>query len=184
MRRYRALTIALLVAVLLLTLAGLAVAQSGKVIFTDPVEMRSLTVRNSMTIEGITAFQNATAFNGNVTLGGTATVDGDLSTGGDLQAAGFIRPAANAPFVITNGATITPTGTFHAIGAAGNVAFGSIAAGSPGDLLILFNEDNVTITISDTGTLKLSGNLALGQFDSVTLLSDGTNWIQLATSNN
>jgi len=182
--RYKPLAIAILVAVLLLALSGLAMAQAGKVIFTDPVEMRSLTVRNSMTIEGITAFQGATAFNGNVALGGIATVDGNLSTGGNLQAAGFIRPAANTAISVTNGATITPTGTFHALTAAGNVGFGAIAAGSPGDLLILVNEANVTITISDTGTLKLSGNLALGQFDSVTLLSTGTDWVQLATSNN
>lgn len=53
-----------------------------------------------------------------------------------------------------------------------------------GDVLILANQASTTITISDTGTLKLSGNLALGQYDSVTLISDGTNWIQAATSNN
>lgn len=31
---------------------------------------------------------------------------------------------------------------------------------------------------------RLTGNLALGQYDSVLLFSDGTNWVQLATANN
>ena len=41
-----------------------------------------------------------------------------------------------------------------------------------------------TITITDTGTLKLSGNAALGQYDTITLWSDGTNWIEISETNN
>jgi len=41
-----------------------------------------------------------------------------------------------------------------------------------------------TITLTDTGTLKLGGNAALGQYDSITLLSDGTNWIQVSKADN
>ncbi len=41
-----------------------------------------------------------------------------------------------------------------------------------------------TITISDTGTLKLTGDLALGTADTLRLLSDGTNWYQISTANN
>ena len=48
----------------------------------------------------------------------------------------------------------------------------------------MVNNSNTTITISDTGTLKLSGNIALGQYDTLVLISDGTNWVQLATTNN
>jgi hypothetical protein len=59
-------------------------------------------------------------------------------------------------------------------------SFGSIVTGTAGDVLTLVNIGSNAITITDTGTLKLSGNAALGQYDSVTLLSDGTNWIQVA----
>lgn len=85
---------------------------------------------------------------------------------------------------VTQGLTITAAGSYQPLESAGNVSTGAITAGAAGDVLILANTANTTITISDTGTLKLSGNLALGQYDSVTLISDGTNWIQAATSNN
>ena len=143
----------------------------------------SITVTDDVTVgDDITAGGTITAVT--LAVSGAGTVDGNLSSGGDVQAAGFIRAAANTAISVTQDITITPTGSFHALTAAGNVSTGVIAAGDPGDILILFNEANLTITISDTGTLKLSGNLALGQYDSVVLLSDGTNWIQLATTNN
>jgi hypothetical protein len=41
-----------------------------------------------------------------------------------------------------------------------------------------------TITLTDTGTLKLSGNAALGQYDNITLMSDGANWVELSETNN
>ncbi len=119
-----------------------------------------------------------------VAIGGMVTVDGNLSAGGNLQAAGFLRAAANTAISVTQGMTITPTGTFQALTAADDVSTGAIAAGAPGDLLILFNEADLTITISDTGTLKLSGNAVLAQYDSITLISTGTDWIELAQADN
>jgi len=50
--------------------------------------------------------------------------------------------------------------------------------------LVLVNVGSNTITLTDTGTLKLSANAALGQYDTITLQSDGTNWIELAKANN
>jgi hypothetical protein len=154
-----------------------ASAQTFRTFIDGWVFIDRLTISGDQSVAG-------TLSAGTLAVSGATTVNGDIATGGDMQTAGFIRAAANTAISVTQGMTITPTGSFHALTAAGNVSTGAIAAGSPGDILMLFVEDNVTITISDTGTLKLSGNLALGQYDSVTLLSDGTNWIQLATSNN
>ena len=53
-----------------------------------------------------------------------------------------------------------------------------------GKITTFYNQANQTITISDTSTLKLSGNIALGQYDSLTTIGDGTNCVQLATANN
>ena len=41
-----------------------------------------------------------------------------------------------------------------------------------------------TITITDTAPLIMAGNLALGQYDNLTLRSDGTRWIEMGRSNN
>lgn len=107
-----------------------------------------------------------------------ATVTDDLTVGSDVT----ITP--QTVITITQAATLSPTGSYQQLTAAGAVSFGAITAGTAGDLLTLVNIGSNTITITDTGTLKLTGNLALGQYDSATLLSDGTNWIQLATANN
>lgn len=111
-------------------------------------------------------------------------VGDDLVVGDEVIIGSFVRLGAAASASITNGATLTPTGTYQPLTSAGNVGFGSIAPGEAGQMLILINQANTTITISDTGSLRLSGNLALGQYDSATLISDGVNWIQLSTSNN
>jgi hypothetical protein len=95
------------------------------------------------------------------------------------------RYKAQTAVTVTQNGTINPTGTYQPVSAAAAVSTGSIAAGTAGDLLILEGTDDTkTVTISDTGTLKLGGNRALGADDTLTLLSDGTNWIELSFVNN
>lgn len=85
---------------------------------------------------------------------------------------------------VTNNMTLTPGGSYQSLTAAGTVSFGAITAAEAGTVLTLVNTANQTITISDTGTLKLAGNIALGQYDALNLISDGTNWIQTAPVGN
>lgn len=85
---------------------------------------------------------------------------------------------------VTDGSIITPTTTYQPLAAAGAVGTASIAVKPIGTLLRLINTSAQTITITDTGTLVLSADIALGQYDTLLLLSDGVNWIQVATSNN
>jgi hypothetical protein len=113
-----------------------------------------------------------------LTVNTTSTLTGDVTMGGNLLL------TSQAAATITNGATLTPSGSYQPITAAGTVGFGAISAGTAGNLLYLVNTANQTITITDTGTLKLAGNAVLGQFDSLTLLSDGTNWIQVSKADN
>lgn len=138
-------------------------------------------IARALTVEG------AATMNADLTVADDLTI-GDAATATSISAAtGIFDIARLTPATaisVTQGLTITAAGSYQPLESAGNVSTGAITAGAAGDVLILANQANTTITISDTGTLKLSGNLALGQYDSVTLISDGTNWIQAATSNN
>lgn len=96
----------------------------------------------------------------------------------------FLRMVPGSTVTVTTDGTITPTGSYQPLSSSGNVQTASITAGTAGDILFLVNTANTTITISDTGTLKLGGNRALGQYDSLTLMSDGTNWIERSYTNN
>ena len=136
-------------------------------------------VNNEAGTNNIVEFQdNGTAVltindGGNATLASTVILSTWLRT--SIQ---------TPPFTVTHGVPITPTGTFCNLYAAGAVSTDSIVAGTAGDMLILYNSSSATITISDTGTLKISGDTALGQYDSLTLISDGTNWVEIAQANN
>jgi len=109
---------------------------------------------------------------------GNAVVTGNATVGSKL----ILTPAA--VITVTNGATLSPTGSYQPIASAGAVGFGAITAATAGTVLTLVNTVNQTITITDGTTVVLSGNIALGQYDSLVLISDGTRWIMRSTSNN
>lgn len=121
---------------------------------------------------------------GDATVGGTLGVTGDATFTGAASMNTYLVLAPQANVTVTMGSTITPTGSYQPLTSAGNVGTASIVAGAAGTILRLVNVGSNTITISDTGTLKLSGDIALGQYDSLLLLGDGTNYIQMGTSNN
>lgn len=126
---------------------------------------------------------------GDLIVGDDATVtDGlttaDLTVSDDATVADLYVAQQTAQTIIYQG-TITPTGTYHQITAAAARGTSSVAGVSTaGRVVTLVNVGSNTITLTDTGTLKLSGNAALGQYDSLVLISDGTNWIQLSKTDN
>lgn len=115
---------------------------------------------------------------------GTLNISGGSFLTGTVNAGGFIVLAKASNITVTDNSIITPTATYQPLTADGAVGTDQIAILSAGTLLYLSNVSANAITITDTGTLKLSADIALGQYDTLTLLSDGTNWIQIATSNN
>jgi hypothetical protein len=96
----------------------------------------------------------------------------------------FLRITPATSITVTTDSLITPLGSYQPLTSAGTVQTASIAAGTAGDLLTLINTTNTSIVFTDTGTLKLGGNRTLGQFDSLMLVSDGTNWVERAFANN
>ena len=131
---------------------------------------------------------NATLTAGNLTLtNGNATLTaGNLTlSNGDLIVADDLRITAQTVISPTDGGVITPTGTYQPLSSAGTVT-PTIATGAAtaGDTLMLVNTTATTINIADSGTAKLSAAAALGQYDTLTLLFDGTNWLELDRSDN
>lgn len=110
-----------------------------------------------------------------VTAGDVTLVDGDLTLSDNLYLV--------AQPVITVTTFFTPTGRYQPVTA--TAARGvTVTVGAEGMVTTITNVGTNTITITDTGTLIMAGNLALGQYDNLTLRSDGTRWIELGRSNN
>jgi hypothetical protein len=114
---------------------------------------------------------NATGFD-NVTM-----ANGTLSH--------WLTLSANTTIAVTDGATITPAGSYQPLSSAGTVTATIATTGmAAGDQLVLVNTTNTTINVLDTGTAKLSAAAALGQFDALRLVFDGANWVEVSRSNN
>jgi len=91
--------------------------------------------------------------------------------------------------VVTSDSTITPTASYQPISSASAVTTSATTAIADGvlngQILILVNENaSDVITIKDSANTHLSGDIALGNDDTLMLMWDGADWLELATSNN
>jgi len=147
--------------------------------------------RITVTLNGITVQRGGVT----VTDGGITVEDDDVTVTEGITAADVtvsddlttvdLYATQQSTQTITATGGITPTGAYHQITAAAARGTSSVAGVSTaGRIVTLVNVGSNTITLTDTGTLKLGGNAALGQYDSITLLSDGTNWIQVSKADN
>lgn len=172
MKTRKALSIAL---VAILIAAGVftnpIAAQSGRALFNWVIADRALIQDGGLTVTGSTALANTA-------IVGTESVSGNATLGGNL----ILTPAT--AISVTMNATITPLAAYQPLTSAGTVNTSSITVGAAGAVLTLVNSSATSIVFTDTGTLKLSANITLGQFDTLVLVSDGTNWVQRSTSNN
>jgi|TARA_Y100000310_G_scaffold117707_1_gene116451 hypothetical protein len=110
---------------------------------------------------------------------------GDVDAAGEVQVGTFMNLTAVTFITVTNGAAFTPTGTFQAIKAAGEVTPTVETSGyTAGDELILWNNSAQTINLADSGTMKLSAAWAATQDDVLRLRFDGTNWLEESRSAN
>ena len=115
------------------------------------------------------------------------TVGDDLTVTDAASVGKFLNLSAATAISCTDGSVITMTAMYQPLQSAGTVTptLSTAAAGvTTGTLLYLVNTSNTTINLADSGTAKLAGALALGQYDSAWLAFDGTNWIELSRSNN
>ena len=156
----RKLTTSLVVAFLLVGVLFVGVNAQQFYTTMDDVIMRSLIVTNTA------AFSGAATFGDNATVGKFLVL-----TQGTTQ-------------VLAASGTLTPVTSFQPISSTAAVGTSSIATLGAGTLLRIVNVGAQTVTFTDTGTLYLSGNIALGATDSLLLMSTGTGWVQMGTSDN
>lgn len=110
----------------------------------------------------------------------------EWSTEAEFTLANF----ASATELTINGGSITATQTYHTVDTEGDAAnddLDTVAGGSEGDLLILRAENaGRTVTCKDgTGNLLLAGDFDLDDTaDTIMLIYDGSNWLELSRSNN
>jgi hypothetical protein len=160
------------------------------------VEVTAL-VKGTLIVNGATTLNDATTINGPLSvvgdataLGGPLTVDGVSILTGAVAAnsgemlQGFLVLTPTTSITVTQGMTITPTGTYQPLTAAGAVSTSAIAAKDAGTMLRLINTSAQTITLTDTGTLKLTANWVGAQYDALVLMSDGVNWVEMARADN
>jgi len=163
--------------------AKMVVASGGE------LEMQSgatLDVQSGVTstFGGDVTITGASTQTGAVSAESTMGVDGALTAAGIVSIGTWLRIPPETVITVTMDSIITPTGTFQQLGAAGAVNTSSIAAGTAGDILVLIGPASNSVTITDTGTLKLGGSRALSANDTLLLIADGTNWNEVAFVNN
>lgn len=92
-------------------------------------------------------------------------------------------PLAAPIGLITSTTPIAPVRMIQPVVATGT-ASPNVTIPAAGVYGCIYNSGTAAITLTDSGNLVLSGNLTLGQYDTVCGFSDGTRFIQTTTSNN
>ncbi len=124
---------------------------------------------------GTTHFTNVSAED--ITATDDATIGDDLTVTGDT-ATGLLTVTQTELTATTT--TITPTATFYHLDSAAAVTITLAACSTEGQLLILYGDDNNTITVADSNIRTTTGNaLQIGQYDVALFVCDDTEWIEL-----
>lgn len=108
---------------------------------------------------------------------------GNITTVGNVTIGSLLVTAMKNTLTVTNATGFTPAGAFQPLTAAGSVT-PTVNILPAGTVVVLVNAGTNAITIADTSIQKLTADAVLGQYDSLTIISDGTNWIELARANN
>ena len=164
-----------------------------------------ITVNDNLAVTGVLTTTGTSTLDGTTTVGGgfgsagctftdagviscngAATFASTLALTGNATLAGQIAFMAPTQITVTADSTIATAGyTVIPLYSAGAVGTATITGcETAGKLTILRNIANQTITITDTSTIMLGGNAALGQYDTLTLLGDGTNCLQISKADN
>jgi hypothetical protein len=168
---------------------------AGSFRIDDPVLLTgTLAIKGPISDQGTTFMVNDNALvTGTLGVSGAGTVGGALGVTGAATFAGaasigtlltLVRPDAGAAITVTTNGYITPTTSYVVFAAVGNVFTANMAVLGAGKVVVFVNGDSDTVTITDTSTTMLSATYAMGQYDVLGMISDGTNMIEIFRTNN
>lgn len=177
--------------VLIVGLAVGASADLGKV-YLGWINATRLTVSDTTTLTGAVTTAGDVVVGDDLTVSdglavtGDQTLTGALGVTGNATLAGELKLTAATSITVTANSTIATAGyTVVPLAAAGTVGTSAVTGcQTAGKLTVLRNTSAQTITITDTSTIMLGGNAALGQYDTLALLGDGTNCLQISKADN
>lgn len=115
--------------------------------------------------------------------------DGDVVMLGGLTLSGFVSTAAPTELTIATGA-VTATKSYHTVDTEADAAsddLDTISGGVAGAMLVITAADSARSVVAKdgTGNLLLSGDFTMDNAeDTLTLLYNGSNWLELSRSDN
>lgn len=180
-KRYNVATAVAVAAILLAVIAaGLAITayQSSQV----PAE-------TTFGAQGTTGFDDLD-LDGNLTVAGTGSVTGAFTVTDDLVvSSGFPVFEQATTLAVTAGNPITPTSGYQPITSTAEVTASATTALPDGDkageVVILVNQNaSDVIHVPDTANTQLSAQADLGPHDTLHLLWDGADWVEVAQTDN
>lgn len=141
----------------------------------------AITMTDSLNVSGQVKAGTLSVTGGTAAFGAAILAQGTVASVGSVAAGTFLQLSAQTGITVSG--YITPTGSYQPIRAAAWVS-PTLNKGASGYVLILTNTNTENICLVDTGAVMLSADWTAGQYDTIWLLSDGTNWLELARSNN
>jgi len=150
-------------------------------------EVDVLSVRSGDTYDYGINFSPATAMTADIVFQNGTELEEVTDT--VLTFSEFLAAEEQAVVVVGSGLSITPTGTYQPITSTAWVTTSTscaiISGTVEGQLLILVNENaSDAITIDDAANTRLSGDAVLGNDDTLMLIWDGADWLEIAQADN
>jgi len=163
--------------------AGTGIQAGGASYFWD-----NLGVEDDLDVGGNTDLDD-TQVDGEFEVTGTSLLTGTVTAVGNVLVGDWLVAIEQTACVVFAGSSITPTGMYQPITSEAVVTTSTSIAivdgVTIGQLLILINENAAdAITVDDGGNTRLSGDAVLGPDDTLMLIWDGADWVEIAQANN
>ena len=165
------------------SITGTTVAGTTDLVGNVSSSTGSITMTDSVNVTG------AVDLDSTLNVDTTSALVGDVTASADVSTGLFAKLAEQTFISVTAGGTITATGTYQPIQSGSAVTTSltiAIADGETvGQILILVNENAADVIIIDNGAnTHLSANISLGNDDTLWLIWDGADWLELGHVDN